>query len=179
MPKIIDKALDKINRAAFSLFAERGYSQVTMKMVAQEVGISVGTLYNYYQNKQDLFLSVFKQNLDQTHAALDSIIEKGANPLEFITTLYNELVRLRELGVEILKNKIDREVVHSMKEYLTELMESLFYGAEEKTSLLVAEKDKDRRIRLLLLAVKDFSQEFPEDREGNIAFICRLAEKMK
>ena len=35
---------------------KKGYYQVTMKMVSQEAGISVGTLYNYYQHKQELFL---------------------------------------------------------------------------------------------------------------------------
>lgn len=179
MPKVIDKAIDKINHAAFNLFAEKGYHQVTMKMVAQEAGISVGTLYNYYLNKQDLFLDVFKKSLEQTHAALDDMIEKGGSSQELLTTLYHEIVRLRELSWEILKSKIDHEVVHQMREYLVELMRSLIYKVEKKEDLRIPERDEERTTRLLLLAINDFSREFPDDREGNIAFICRLVEKIK
>ncbi|MDD5015004.1 MAG: TetR/AcrR family transcriptional regulator [Atribacterota bacterium] len=179
MPKIIDKIIERINQSAFQLFAEKGYYQVTMKMVAQEAGISVGTLYNYYSNKQDLFLNVFKQNLTQAHSVLNSMIEKGGNPHELIATLYNEVVRLREFYKEILKNKIDSEVVNYMKKYILALMRSLIYKAEGKKDLQISEKDKDRAIRLLLIAIHDFSREFPEDQVENIAFICKLAEKIK
>ena len=179
MPKIIEKIDEKIAQSAFQLFAEKGYYQVTMKMIAREAGISVGTLYNYYSNKQDLFLNVFKQNLTQVHSVLNNMIEKGGNPHELITTLYNEVTRLRELGREILKNKIDSEVVNHMKEYILTLMRSLIYKAEGKKDLQISKKDKDRTIRLLLLAIHDFSREFPEDQAGNIAFICKLAEKIK
>ena len=150
-----------------------------MKMVAQKAGISVGTLYNYYQNKQDLFLCVFRQSIDQTYSTLDDIIEKGGNPYELISTLYNEIVRLREMGRVILRNKINHEVVSNMKEYLLRLMRSLVYKAEEREGLQISERDKDRTIRLLLLAMHDFAREFPEDKEGNIAFICRLADKIE
>ena len=55
MPKVIDKLEEKINNSAFRLFGENGYNHVTMKMVAEDVGISVGTLYNNYPNKRSYF----------------------------------------------------------------------------------------------------------------------------
>ncbi|KXS49265.1 MAG: TetR family transcriptional regulator, partial [Halanaerobium sp. T82-1] len=48
MPKIINNLRSKISRAAYQLFSEKGYSAVSMKIVAEETGIAVGTLYNYY-----------------------------------------------------------------------------------------------------------------------------------
>jgi hypothetical protein len=42
----------------------------------------------------------------------------------------------------------------------------------------MSEKDKERSIRLLILAIHDFAREYPEDREENIDFVCRLANKI-
>ena len=58
VPKIINNLRGKISRAAYQLFSKKGYSAVSMKIVAEETGIAVGTLYNYYTNKEELFLSL-------------------------------------------------------------------------------------------------------------------------
>lgn len=179
MPKCINGIVEKIYQAAFDLFTTKGYQQVTMKMIAQNAGLSVGTLYNYFINKQDLFLNVFRQSLEQTHAALDGIIEQGGDTYKFITALYDEMVRLKELGRVILSENIDHEIFSKMQDYLFRLMRTLVYKAEEKKDLKIADKDKDRVIRLLMITLYDFTQEFPEEKEQNIDFICRLVEKLK
>jgi len=60
--------------SAFHLFGKKGYNRVTMKMVSKDADISVGTLYKYYSDKQDLFLSPFKQSFDQIYVALIFIV---------------------------------------------------------------------------------------------------------
>ena len=179
MPRVIDRVEEKINKSAFQLFGEKGYNHVTMKMVARNVGISVGTLYNYHSNKQDLFLSAFKQCFDQIYLALNEVIEKKRNTYQFISVLYDEVVRLKGFSSEFLSNKMNHEVINKLKEHLLMLMRSLIYRAEEKAQLRIPGKDRDRVIRLLILTILDFALEFPEDKEGNIDFICRLVEKMK
>jgi len=179
MPKIIDEVEEKINNSAFKLFGENGYNYVTMKMVAQNVGISVGTLYNYYPNKQDLFLNAFKKSFDQIYFALTNIIEKSENPYHFISVLYNEVVRLKGFSRELLRNRIKHEMIDDLKKHLMMLMRSLIYKAEEKGELHIPDRDKDRVIRLLILTIYDFAQEFPEDKEGNIDFISRVISKIK
>lgn len=180
MTKIIDKLEEKVNEAAFRLFAEKGYSRVTMKMIAEDVGISVGTLYNYYSNKQDFFISVFKKVFDQTYVTLESIIERDGNAHEFISALYDEVVRLQGFSRELMRDKINHEVIDNLRAHLLMLMSSLIYRAEEKKHIIeMSEKDKERSIRLLILAMHDFARKYPEDREENIDFICRLANKIR
>jgi AcrR family transcriptional regulator len=53
----------EILEAAVKVFDACGYSAATMEAVAAEAGISKGSIYNYFQNKQDLFGHVFKQSL--------------------------------------------------------------------------------------------------------------------
>ncbi|MGB6015410.1 MAG: helix-turn-helix domain-containing protein, partial [Nodosilinea sp.] len=48
MPKIVDH--DQYRREildqCFDLFAEKGYAALTMRQIAQELGVSTGTLYH-------------------------------------------------------------------------------------------------------------------------------------
>lgn len=180
MPKLIDGIVEKIYQAAFRLFTIKGYQQVTMKKIAQEAGLSVGTLYNYFLNKQDLFLNVFRQSLEETYNVLDKMLEQDKKDrYNFIATLYDEIVRLKELGRVILREKIDHEIFEQMKEYLLSSIRNLVYKAEEKRDLQIPDRDKDRAIRLLIMTIYDFAQEFPKEKEENINFICRLIDKIK
>ena len=42
---------DEILRAATDLFSEKGYHEVTMEEIAEEMGVSKGTIYNYFSSK--------------------------------------------------------------------------------------------------------------------------------
>lgn len=46
----------RIHEAALTLFVERGFDHVTIAEVAAEAEVSVNTLYNYFQAKEDLVL---------------------------------------------------------------------------------------------------------------------------
>lgn len=57
MPKIVDhdRYRKELLSKCFDLFAEKGYGSVTMRQIAQELGVSTGTLYHYFSSKQALF----------------------------------------------------------------------------------------------------------------------------
>jgi AcrR family transcriptional regulator len=57
--------------AARALFAERGYGDVTMDEVATAVGVTKPLLYNYYGNKEQLFLACMEPAAD---ALLESVV---------------------------------------------------------------------------------------------------------
>ncbi|MCD8486295.1 MAG: TetR/AcrR family transcriptional regulator [Desertifilum sp.] len=57
MPKIVDRAQyrQELLSKCFNLFAQQGYGSVTMRQIAQEIGVSTGTLYHYFPSKENLF----------------------------------------------------------------------------------------------------------------------------
>jgi AcrR family transcriptional regulator len=57
MPKIVDHDLyrKELLSKCFDLFAEKGYAAVTMRQIAQGIGVSTGTLYHYFPSKEALF----------------------------------------------------------------------------------------------------------------------------
>lgn len=63
------KNKDAIVAVAFRLFADRGYSRVSVNDVLREAGISKGCFYTYFKSKQDLFFAIVERS-DASKASL-------------------------------------------------------------------------------------------------------------
>ncbi len=57
------KRRDEILKAARILFSKKGYSGTTLDDIAKRVGITKGTIYLYFKNKEDLIASVVECEL--------------------------------------------------------------------------------------------------------------------
>ncbi|MGG6266876.1 TetR/AcrR family transcriptional regulator [Leptolyngbya sp. AN03gr2] len=57
MPKIVDhdRYRKELLFKSFDLLAEKGYAAITMRQIAQGLGVSTGTLYHYFPSKEALF----------------------------------------------------------------------------------------------------------------------------
>ncbi|WP_300682184.1 TetR family transcriptional regulator [Nocardioides sp.] len=55
----------EIERAAFDLFAVRGFEATTLSAIAQEIGVSARTVTRYYVSKNDIPWGQFDRTLDQ------------------------------------------------------------------------------------------------------------------
>lgn len=64
MPRVVDHDQQRtaILDGCFELFARRGYGAVTMRGAAGALGVSTGTLYHYFEGKEDLFRRMFERN---------------------------------------------------------------------------------------------------------------------
>ena len=49
--------------AAIDLFVERGFASTRLEDVARRAGVSKGTLYLYFENKEELFKAVVRNNI--------------------------------------------------------------------------------------------------------------------
>jgi AcrR family transcriptional regulator len=50
-----------ILQAALELFAENGFAQTSVAMIAKRAGISQGLMYNYFSGKDELLKAIFEQ----------------------------------------------------------------------------------------------------------------------
>ena len=53
----------ELTRAALELFVERGYAATRLEDVAKRAGVSKGTLYLYFDSKEELFKAVVREGL--------------------------------------------------------------------------------------------------------------------
>jgi AcrR family transcriptional regulator len=67
-----DKAL-QISRAAEDLFMSRRYHEVTLDEVAARAGVGKGTIYRYFQDKEDLYLRTLLNGFDELVESLEEM----------------------------------------------------------------------------------------------------------
>lgn len=65
---------------AHGLFAERGYAAVTMDEVAAAVGVTKPLLYNYFGNKERLYIACMERAGDALFAMIEAAVRPAANP---------------------------------------------------------------------------------------------------
>jgi len=58
--------------AAQSLFAEKDFRSVTVREIARAAEVSVGTIYNYYANLDELFFDVFLKGSEEIRERLET-----------------------------------------------------------------------------------------------------------
>jgi AcrR family transcriptional regulator len=63
--------VEAIYEATFQVLLAVGAGRLTTTRVAERAGVSVGTLYQYFPNKQSLLLSVLKKHQDQVAGAVE------------------------------------------------------------------------------------------------------------
>jgi AcrR family transcriptional regulator len=67
---------------AHGLFAERGYAAVTMDEVAAAVGVTKPLLYNYFGNKEQLYVACMERAGNGLTAAIGEAVVASASPAE-------------------------------------------------------------------------------------------------
>lgn len=91
MPKIIDNIREKLLTEAKKQLMEIGYSAMTIRSVAKECKVGVGTVYNYFASK-DMLVASFM--LEDWQECLDKIVEtsnRSENVEEVLSVIYEQL----------------------------------------------------------------------------------------
>jgi len=88
-----------IGEAASAVLASVGYAALTMDRVAEAAGVSKGTLYNYFQDKDALVLEV----IDQAFTVLAGKIDQTCTATSPASWRLRQLARLVITGVEELR----------------------------------------------------------------------------
>jgi len=66
-----------ISEATIQILLKQGANRLTTTRVAERAGVSVGTLYQYYPNKQSLLSAVLADHLEQVASALEAACEQA------------------------------------------------------------------------------------------------------
>lgn len=66
----------ELMEAALDLFAEKGYAAARLDDVAQRAGVSKGTLYLYFDSKEDLFKAVVRQGLVPALVEAEKLVDQ-------------------------------------------------------------------------------------------------------
>jgi AcrR family transcriptional regulator len=75
-----DERMEQTLEVAHGLFAERGFADVTMDEIAAAVGVTKPLLYNYFGNKERLYIACMEQAGDALTRTVGAAIAGTASP---------------------------------------------------------------------------------------------------
>lgn len=126
MPKIVDhdQYRKELLTKCFDLFANKGYAAVTMRQIAQEIGVSTGTLYHYFPSKQTLFWQLYDEFNERDTASMNAVLNHTDNLQARIAAIFNYIAENED---------------YFFKQFL---ITSDFYQQQDRTEILANETRK-------------------------------------
>ena len=70
---IVNARREQILEAATRVFAEKGFRRATTREVAREAGVSEGTIYNYFDDKDALMVAILDR-LNETERRAEEFV---------------------------------------------------------------------------------------------------------
>jgi len=74
----------EIMQAALSLFSERGYHNVSMHEIAEKAEFAIGTLYKFFENKEELYKALIMEKTRQYHHTLMEVIKSDEDVVSIL-----------------------------------------------------------------------------------------------
>ena len=112
----------RIIEAATKVFAKNGFYQSKIAQIAKEAGVADGTIYIYFENKDDILISLFEE---QMKVVLDNMalqiaeINDPTEKLEKFASTHLGLIEMNKDMAEIIQVEL-RQSGKFMKEYKNE-----------------------------------------------------------
>jgi len=100
-PNVSDERKTQIINAAEGVFMEKGFDQARMDDIAEETGLSKGTLYLYFKSKDDLIIAILDRMFQREFIQFDSL---NLSELSAIDTIWKitDLLTKDILGLQRL-----------------------------------------------------------------------------
>ena len=112
----------RIIKAATKIFAKKGFFHAKVSDIAKEANVADGTIYLYFENKDDILISLFEE---QMRAVLENMIEEISGEKETVKKIekfaltHLRLIELNKNMAEIIQVEL-RQSTKFMKEYKNE-----------------------------------------------------------
>lgn len=101
MPKLIDDLQRKILNAARKRLFTVGYSGLSLRAVAQDCGIAVGTIYNYFENKDALVAHITAEDWVEVLAEMDRCCENAKSIQDGFVIICRSVRRFADIYREV------------------------------------------------------------------------------
>lgn len=119
-----------ILKAAARVFASAGYAEATTNRIAERAGVSIGSLYEYFPNKDAILVALMEAHLDEGQQVL------------------------RQAALDLLQAPTDLE--GTVRRFVTAMVEQ--HAADPKLHrVLFEEAPRSRRVRRKIQALEDES----------------------
>ena len=132
-PNVTDERTSQIITAAEDVFTKKGFNEARMDDIAEETGLSKGTLYNYFKSKDDLIIAILDRMFQREFSQLENIDQEGLSATDAIWKITNLLtkdilgmIRLIPIVYQFLALAFRNKVVQkALKKYVNRYLDVL------------------------------------------------------
>jgi len=169
--KIIDAALDE--------FADKDFGAASLNSIIVKAGISKGSMYHYFANKEDLYFYIIDQIMKTKEKFLNQALTATEKPLsemsffenlefqmlasvDFAAQHYREhqlSIRLQNMAEGPLKKRLIGDLTRAFEDYVENMVDKAM-----KTGEIRDEFDKGFVIRILKFTLMHFVDIYPESK---------------
>src|SRR5579885_947797 len=93
-PQTRQATRDRFLQAAARVFAQVGYEEANINIIAEQAGLGKGTIYLYFPSKQDLFLALLQTIAQRQLTAARAALASSPNLEKQLEALFLGFVRL-------------------------------------------------------------------------------------
>lgn len=91
MPKILTNVKPDIYKATKQMLNQDGYDKLSIRGIAKECGIGMGTIYNYFKSKDEIIIEIVLDDWNMVLKRMDNVIESDKSVMEKLTIVYKQL----------------------------------------------------------------------------------------
>ncbi|MCB2356483.1 TetR/AcrR family transcriptional regulator [Clostridium estertheticum] len=147
---------EKLITSADDLFMVKGFYNTTSKEIAKHAGVSTGVFYNYFDNKTDIFIEIYKTTCSYSYKYLENLI----------SDLSLENVDYKSFFIKYIRNGIKAACKNR---YLYDDLESLKKESCEVYNIYHYNNDK------MILLLQDFIKNlYHVDKDINYNIKCQI-----
>ncbi|WP_430905221.1 TetR/AcrR family transcriptional regulator [Planococcus halocryophilus] len=138
--------------AAVIVIAENGYHQAQVSKIAKQAGVADGTIYLYFENKEDILISVFQEKMGVFVDKLEQIIARdlsASTKLGLMIESHFDLLAsdihlaiVTQLELRQSNSELRTKINNVLREYLKLMDKILIQGMDDGAF------DKEMDIRL-------------------------------
>lgn len=140
--RIAPEKRENILQAAINEFANHGYDNANINTIARTAGVSVGSLYKYFTNKEDLFLTTVKHCTGEMKLILEDIVRQDEDILIKVERVIRVIQKHSREHVNMIRlynemsthsnAKIVIESINEIESLTAELYSSLVKKAQQE-----------------------------------------------
>jgi len=165
MPKVTSmykaELKEKIIQAAIESFAQTGFDRTKMEDIAKRLGLSKGTIYLYFDSKEDLFLAICEHNIQEGDKEDAGLFIKKENVASDAEQIYDN-IRSREQGNDrvmlemVAESARNPKLKKAMYELHVKVHEHVMQGVRNKIEEGFLKKEVDAAsLAIALVALYD------------------------
>jgi len=119
-----EEKLESILDTAKKMFARYGLRKTSLEEVARMARVAKATIYNYFENKDHVYLEVLRREIDDVIKQVSLSVEQAASPVDKFRVFVHAKFHYMKEAINILN--LDREGIDKLLPKTAEIYDSLF-----------------------------------------------------